>query len=411
MSVQSTDSSALKAPPPESSSSLKNDVKKRGRRGKGSKQHQAEKFRTRKNTDFDNELQAKIQDLKISLGYTPQELFGIRSVTSIIKPQLQFNLDTLCFGPLCEFSSEILHNTCKLSPSIDVEETATIDHDAETLMWVTAMQLEAKIFAARSGTQFPIDPSEQTTLRIQRTNLLFPDALTPIAIVLDQIGRFSFNDQIFVPSMDTHFSYRNLLFVDNTARMYFPSLQEFVPPGILTELLNPVGQRMYARIAENADRAALVLNNIVIDVNGALTLTPQFLREPHLFPMWVGNVEFVPGVPPPAPPSIEQIASRYAELKGRVSKKLNNAFVEIQASSGKGCESQIVYRKSDVGDLYLAWSPRPIRADALEMGTILGLGHMDVSPLCNQGSASVMATIDASAGLRCLANVLTKKIR
>lgn len=411
-SVNSIDSSALNAPPPESSSSSKDDVKKRGRRGKGSKQHQAEKFRTRKNVDFDRELQAKIENLKISLGYTPQELFGSRSVTSIIRPQILFLLDSSCFGYVCDFSAEILHSACKLSPSPDTDEQAAISYDAETLMWVTAIQIEAKIFAARTGSQYHNDPSEHKMLRVQRANLLFPDALTPLAILFDQIGRFTFNDQIFIPHSETVFAYDCLIRPDNAARQIVPSLQVFDPPGVQTELRNHIGQRMYARIVENADQATLIASGIATLDNNVLTLTPQFIREPHLFPVWIGNIEFVPGVVPPAPPTIEQIANRYAELKGRVSKKLNNAFVDIQLSSGKGCESQITYRKVDTGDLYLAWSPRPIRADSLEMGAILGLGLAQNNwPLTSQDSAAVMATIDVSAGLRCVANVLTKKIR
>lgn len=341
-----------------------------------------------------------MQNLKISLGYTPRELFGDRSFTAVVFPPLAVHVNTDFFGHLCDYVSEILHNTCKISPAIDIQDELAIDYDAETLMWVTALQVESKLEAARLGTCFSSDMSDPVMSRVQRTNLIFPDALTPIAIGLDQLGKFSVNDQLFVPvySDEYDFVFGLLGKERNKCGSHFSMFCSTTPaPGLRLNFLDCTGRRMFARIIEGVAPELLVQNNIASIVDGQVVLSPQFLEHPYRF-NWFGLVEFVPGSESPAPPTFEQIANRYFELRGRVSKKLTNAFVEINASSGKGSEAQIVYREQ-VGnsDLYTVWSPRKIRSDSLEMGAMLALGYNN-NGLSLITVAAVEAMIDTSGG-------------
>lgn len=330
-----------------------------------------------------------MQELKLSLGLTPIEIFGTRTITSFVAPQLEVKINTDCFGILCDYVAELLYSACKLSPPLADEVENAISYDAETLMWVTALQVEAKIYAARSGTQFSNDASEQLSIRVLRVNTLFPDALTPIAVILEQIGRFLIVDQMFVPGYckEFDFSYGQLIRPDNQCRAHFPCLVSQPNVGEPTNFTGPDGRRMFARIVEGSNIDFLIAQNIIDD---QMTFTPQFIDNPSSFP-WMGAVEFLPGSLPPTPPTIEQISDRYTELKGRVSKKLNAAFVEVDASSGKGGESQLVYRhRTDNTELFTVWSPRKVRSDALEMGAILALGHN------NDGLS--LSTVAASGG-------------
>jgi len=57
------------------------------------------------------------------------------------------------------------------------------------------LQIEAKVFFAKSGTQFLPDLTDSS--RVKDTNVLFPTAIALMGILLDQIGRFSIGEGSF----------------------------------------------------------------------------------------------------------------------------------------------------------------------------------------------------------------------
>lgn len=88
--------------------------------------------------------------------------------------------------------------------------------------------------------------------------------------------------------------------------------------------------------------------------------TLEFLVQPQDF-QFVKLVDFVPGAMPPSPLDFEEIARKYAELESRTTKKLVNAFVEIDLRKGQGVESQIVFRGKICDGTYYTWSLRAVR--------------------------------------------------
>lgn len=381
----------------------------RKRRGRGSKDKQAERFRSKKNQGFDEELQLKLQKFKISLGYTPEQLFGKRNLTAVVRPQLEFPIYTDTIGELCDDVAMVLHEACKVPPSSEVPEDKVIDYDAETLKWVSALQIESKLYYARSGTNFIPELEPEVANRALRTNTLLSDALVPLAVYLDQIGRFDVQDQLFVPAFcGCDFSYGRLADRRNNSRLHFSTLQDPPQVGVRTNFRDQYGKVMYAHIPDVANAQHAIQEGIAIEVDGEIRLSEEFLMAPHQF-QYFGIVEFVPGPDPPAPPSFEQIVARFAGLRGRVLKKVNNAFLGVNLSVGTGSEAQLVFRRRIArSSVFQVWSPRAVRSDALEMGAVLELGAE--CPLGREDIATVSTTIDTSGALRNLANVLTVKM-
>lgn len=326
-------------------------------------------------------------------------------LTAVIRPQIKIPVSLASAGALATLVAEVMHHACKIPPPAEEEEDAVIAFDDETLKWVTALQLEAKIYFARAGTQYP-EVNLEVCDRVRRTVQLLPRALTPLAVFIDQIGRFILQEQMFIPVPNDvdDFIYGLLFNSDNASRVHFRSLMHVPQSGIRTSFTGPTGRPMYAN-ARIEQRDTLLANGII---NEDDTFTIAFLENPERFP-YIGVVDFVPEQDPPAPLPFTEIVRRYAELEGRVSKKLANVFVEVDLSKGQGVESQIVFRQLSMDGTCVAWSPRVLRADALEMGAILGLGHP--CPIGDRECAANLCTIDTTAGLENLANILTKKLR
>lgn len=135
--------------------------------------------------------------------------------------------------------------------------------------------------------------------RALRTNTLLSDALVPLAVYLDQIGRFEVQDQVFVPSYNGHdFSYGRLTDRRNNCRLYFSTLQDPPQVGVRTGFRDHQGKIMYAHIiSEDLTQAALNAE-IAVEEDGRIIISPEFLVNPQNFP-YFGIVEFVPGPDPP----------------------------------------------------------------------------------------------------------------
>lgn len=308
-------------------------------------------------------------------------------------------------GLLATLVAETLHYACKIPPPFEEGDDATIEFDVETLMWVTALQLEAKVYFARSGTQYP-DTNLEVCDRVRRTAQLLPRALTPLAVVIDQIGRFLFQEQMFIPVPNgvDDFLYAQLNDVNNAARLQVRSLIHEPQIGTLTTFRDHLGRALVAR-ADLNNRTVLTARGI-IDADG--NLTPAFMAAPQNF-NYIGLVEFDPVRNPPAVLTFSEIVRRYAELESRVLKKLANVFVEVELQKGQGVESQIVFRQVSPDGTCVAWSPRAVRADAMEIGAVLGLGYD--CPIGSRDCAAQLCTIDTSAGLENMAAILVKKLR
>ena len=372
------------------------------RRGQGSKQKRAEAFRQNKNKQFESELNAKIESIKINLGYSAQEIFGDRTISSIIHPPKEVKINTDTVGDLCDLLAEILHGACKIPPPQASAIDETIAYDSETLMWVTALQIEAKMQRARSNSSFPPSLDVEVEMRVQRTELLLSKALAPLAIYIEQIGRFDVDGQMFIPGYSgIDFSYHRLFDSTNPCTSYIRGLTS-EQSGVMLPRYGPDGRRLFLR--------PLVDNEVLVDRRIMLAdgnVNPAFIEHPDQF-QWFGVVEVVPGAAPQMPLTFEVIVSRYVDLQSRINKKLSNVLVDIDFRA-KGNESQIVY--CDDGDgLVNAWSPRKIRADAFEMGAILKLGYRHQSFGHPDMCASV-CTIDRAGGLHSLAGIITKKIK
>lgn len=347
----------------------------------------------------------KLDDIKISFGYESRDLFGDRMLSSIIRPQVKIPVYLSHVSELIHLVCETLHYACKIPQASEASDDAIISFDEETLKWVTSLQLEAKLFNARAGTQFT-DNNIDACDRVRRTAQIMPTALTPLAVFLDQVGKFAFQEQMFIPVPNgvDDFIYYALSDETNAARENFISLMYTPQPGVRTNFNNQYGVTMLA--VANADHRDQLVEARIIDVNG--TISPEFLADPSQFP-YMGLIEFVPEQPLPTPLPFQEIVRRYSELKGRVEKKLANAFSDVDMDKGQGVESQIVFRHKHNDGTCLAWSPRAIRSDALEIGAILGLGFP--SPIGVRECAAVTCTIDLAAGLENLAVILTRKLR
>jgi hypothetical protein len=356
--------------------------------------------------ELDDKLVKRIQDIKISFGYTPRELFGDRMLTAIIRPPIQFPVCLTSIGNLCTLVAEVLHNACKIPPPTEEIDDSSIAFDDETLKWVTSLQLEAKIYTARVGSPF-CDTNLEKCDRVRRTIQLLPRALTPLAVCIDQIGKFLVQDQPFipVPNGTEDFLYDQLFQENNSARVLFRAFVAEEGPGIVMNTRNHLGQRLRA-VPNDGAREQLLAAGIVDEAGN---FSAGFIATPYNYP-YVGLVDFIPERDPPVVPTFSEIVRRYVELEGRIGKKLANVFVEVELDKGLGVESQLVYRSISQDGTCSAWSPRVIRADALEVGSVLGLGYPDWS-MASKNVAACMCTVDLSAGLECMANILTKKMR
>jgi hypothetical protein len=176
-----------------------------------------------------------------------------------VHPQLEIPVLTETIGDLCDIVARVLHEACKVSPSQETTEDKSIDHDAQTLKWVSALQIESKLYYARSGTKFVPDLEPEVANRALRTNTLLSDALVPLAVYLDQIGRFEVQDQVFVPSYNGNdFSYGRLTDRRNNCRLYFSTLQDPPQIGVRTAFRDHEGRVMYDYIIdEGRSQAAL----------------------------------------------------------------------------------------------------------------------------------------------------------
>lgn len=394
----------------ESSSTPEGDKGSKGkqRRGRGSKSRQAEKFREKKNIEWDKNFQASIEKKKIELGYSSEDLFGKRTISAVTTPQLQVPINTDTVSELCDLVAETLHTACKIPPSPNVpHDEDTIAYDADTLRWVSSVQIEAKMYHARAGTEF--SPSTQAGVRdiAQDAPILLPEAILPLSVFIDQIGRFVLDTQIFVPSYNgvQDFGYIQLSNLTNRSRANFADLViEAQPAGIETPLYSEGGRRYHAALA-NDEAAVPLIERGILTQDGLFTA--EFLAAPMNF-NFVGLLNFfIPAEPTPIP-EFNTIVARFAELQGRVNKKLNNAFAVVDLSKGEGLPSQLVYTR-DAGRNVDAWSPRRVPMDSLEIGTVLSLGWNN--PLGKIEVAQIMTVMNTSGALQALANILTKRVR
>lgn len=387
------------------------------KKGKGAKSRQAERFREKKNKEFGAALDKKIEEFKISLGYKPEELFGTRQINPVIKPQLEVPVSTQIIGEICDTTAEVLHTACKVPPAPGVTPQEAIQYDAETLKFATALQLEAKFFNGRKGSEYLVDVHNERL--VQRVCNLLSDALIPISVYLDQVGRFSIDGQIFIPATSGHaFVYSKLGDIANIARDDFACFRDNPDPApegsIPINVVGINGGQMHVVIPPDSVQLAaqrgLILQVREGDVLNIQNygLNPAFIQNPNAF-QWFGVIQMTEVMPQRVMLQFDQVVTRYTELRGRVNKKLRDVFVDVKLVNGEGTESQLVNTTDIGGSEVTAWAFRNVKEDALMFGALLQLGVP--GPQSAEQVKAVETVIDTAGAIQMLANVLTKRLR
>lgn len=386
----------------------------RARKGKGARSNQAEQFRVKKNQQFQQGLDRKLEEFRVQLGYSSADILGQRNLNPQIHPQHEIEVDISTIVELCHDTAEVLHTACKVPPSPNTDQA--IDYDAETLLWAASLQIETKIFNARLQSNFL--PDIRFERLATRVNKLLGNALLPITVFIDQIGKFPLNDQVFIPKIsgDGDFTYTGLAQPQNPARAMIQGLANSDPVGTPTQAVGPRGGIMYVSIIPGREIHAVAAGLVALRPGGNqespedYELTADFLQNPLSF-NYFGIASFVEAVGAPQP-QFDQVVQRYVELMGRVDKKLRDAYASLSLTSGRGTESQLVYTTPMTNEIssVVAWSPRNVMDDSMIMGAVLKLGELD-QPYGDRRIAYSECVIDVSAGITQLANVLTKRLK
>lgn len=246
---------------------------------------------------------------------------------------------------------------------------------------------------------------------VMRTDTLFADALTPMAVYIDQIGKFEVSGQTFVPRCRGHkLVYSDLTDVNNPVRsgfMCFLDGDEIPPDFVDLQRTGANGGRMFGSVAGH-NLAAAVNAGIITQVGDGFSFTQGFLEDPNSY-QYFGLIEFRELRPSVPVPPIHEIAERYAGLRGRVDKKLKDAFVQLNLERGLGYESLIVYSREIRDGVYDTWSPRDIKPDSMILGSVLKLGRN--CPFGDINNAHVMSVTETGGAMQTLANILTKRLK
>jgi hypothetical protein len=384
--------------------------KKKNRRGAGSRAKAAEKYREHKNETIGIPyIQDRIAKFKLANGYTTEDLFGQMSVSiPVTAPPQPVTISTHKLPEVARATVETLVSACKV-PSQDVE------HDVETVQLAASLQLGAKIRYAQQNTPFQtISPAEDTLAESVVRNI--SQSILPIAVFIDQIGKFELDGQTFVPVEDVahdgrlySFSYSNLRncdLVDRTSYRYL-SDQAFTidgQPFVLRDVIDTGrvgvhGGRVYMRVHDEAAARAAD----IIDDQGRVNPNLVILPPPDVVEFF--ELRFGHALPTP-----EQIFARYVEFLSRVQKKVSfDKLPNLQLERGVGCESQLSYSGAWVGSYRDVYAARKVSPDSLFMGAAFELNIVE-QPLTDELACAIRGTVNSHNAIPRLMQCLSQRV-
>lgn len=190
-SIKDSEVDANASPP--QGSTPKTTPKKTNRRGRGSREKAAEKFRKHKNETVGAAMIAdRINKFHLEHGIDQSELFGeMVSSIPVVKPEQPVSVSTHKLAEVAEKTVHTLVNACKV-PSQDVA------FDVTTVQLAASLQLDAKVFLARQKSSAPIVDGERE-VRVERVVRNLSTGILPIAVFLDQVGLAECDSQKFYP--------------------------------------------------------------------------------------------------------------------------------------------------------------------------------------------------------------------
>lgn len=387
--------------------STSNSKRGKSRKGRGAASRQAENHRTKINIKGEQVIEKGLNSQLVSLGYSASEVLGDLLDTVIVTPSLDVRVSTHVAIELISKTVDTLYYACKLSPPAGKTPDVGRLFDKETLFFVTAYQLEAKLYFAQTKWQRTFISDERDS-RVRSTARLLDRSLIPMAIYIDQIGWTRASEQVFVPMSDHH---RSTLPEDWFDPRNSSRLREYgavVPDGVIN--LNRVdftGRNLGLRIV---DQQGAVEQGIITVVDGTMHLTPDYEAR-CLQPTALGVCAVVPvetNVPPPYPDIIE----RFNELFGRVEKRLSDAFPQLNICEGRGTGAILVGSSRDQFNLshITTWAQREISHDAYSFGAVFEFGRND-DPLHDEETALHRVSVDAYGIIQRVANLVTKKLK
>lgn len=89
------------------------------------------------------------------------------------------------FNTIALAAVRTLYSACKIPPP---SESDPERYDLQTAIWVTRLQIEAKFFFGSLGSPYLLDGAYANYGEHLRVANLFPTALLPLAVGIDQIG-------------------------------------------------------------------------------------------------------------------------------------------------------------------------------------------------------------------------------
>lgn len=183
-SVPTTEQAAPQAAPGENP---KTTQQKKNRRGQGSRANKSEQHRIKKNEQWDKDQQERIQRWKDSFKIDTDDIVNLRQQTMVVSsPTRKVDITTGYFSSIVVHSVRTLHRTCKIPPPAVQNPEA---FDIQTVLWVTQIQIEAKLFFGVLGTQFALPSGYHQYADFSRVANLFPTALLPVAAGIDRPNR------------------------------------------------------------------------------------------------------------------------------------------------------------------------------------------------------------------------------
>lgn len=398
--------------PSTSEPTVKEEKKNKNRRGRGSRNKSSEKFRTHKNDRVATEyVTERIGKFRLDYGFTPEQLFGSMVLNvPTVRPTQKIAVSTHRLGDVARLTVETLIRACKVP-------TTNIEQDIECVQLAASLQLFSKLFYARANTPFAITDFDQERLA-ERVSRNIDQSILPIATMIDQIGYFEFDNQIFIPVDEPSdadlryysFSYHVLSneLGDVVEREKYPFLQRGLVNHAgqrvagdyieIPEIRTPEGLKYYIAILDREaalQSGALLPNgqlNIVAVLNGAPGVSVERCLQRN-------------GIPDP-----DIIFRSYLEFLTRVQKKVAfEKLPRLNLSRGRGTASQLVANGAECGEHLDVWSSRMVSNSELFMSGAFELGRV-VQDLFSESVCAVRASVDVRQAITRLMQCLSQRV-
>lgn len=407
-------SDAIKATSSTSTSEpvVKEEKKGKNRRGRGSRNKASERFRDHKNeavaVDYMSE---RVGKFRLAYGYTPDQLFGpLVNNISTVRPVQKVIVSTHKLGEVARFTVETLIRACKV-PSHDVE------FDIVTVQLAASLQLFSKLYYARANTPFAIVDFNLERLA-ERVYKNIDQSILPIAAMIDQIGAFEFDNQMFIPVdevSDHDLRYYSFSFPvlcnelgDVVEREKYPFLQRG-----LVDHAGRVIPGQYVKIADIRDDHGFEYYVLITDREAALqsgALRPDGQFDIAQVIHGAAGISVVHGLIRNGIPEPDEIFRRYLEFLTRCQKKVAyEKLPRLNLVRGRGTASQLVANGQEECEQLTVWCSRVVSNSELYMSGAFELGRV-YQDLYSESVCAVRASVDVRQARVRLMQCLSQRV-